>query len=138
MSHLLSSKKTEALDAAVAEASRNQRSTRPQEEEQTTPQERLWTAAEKGQLEALRDACTSTVDLDARRPADGLAALSLAMAPSVVALNLKESNCTNQGGDYSGLRRLCTAMSGGRATGLKELLLDQNELKVERLSLIHI
>ena len=78
MSHLLTSKKHEALDAAVAEASRNQRSTRPQEEEQTTPQERLWTAAEKGQLEALRDACTSTVDLDARRPADGLAALHLA------------------------------------------------------------
>jgi hypothetical protein len=77
MSHLLSSKKTEALDAAVAEASRNQRSTRPQEEEQTTPQERLWTAAEEGRLEDLRAACSGT-DLDARRPADGLAALHLA------------------------------------------------------------
>ena len=77
MSHLLSSKKTEALDAAVAAASRNQRSTRPQEEEQTTPQERLWTAAEEGKLEALREACSGT-DLDARRPADGLAALHLA------------------------------------------------------------
>ena len=78
MSHLLTSKKHEALDAAVAEASRTQRSTRPREDAVETPQERLWTAAEKGQLEALRDACTSTVDLDARRPADGLAALHLA------------------------------------------------------------
>ncbi|CAH0376135.1 unnamed protein product [Pelagomonas calceolata] len=78
MSHLLTTKKHEALDAAVAEASRSQRSTRPQEEEQTTPQERLWTAAEKGQLEVLRATCSEKVDLDARRPADGLAALHLA------------------------------------------------------------
>ena len=77
MSHLLTTKKTEALDAAVAEASRNQRSTRPREDAVETPQERLWTAAEKGQLEALREACSSA-DLDARRPADGLAALHLA------------------------------------------------------------
>ena len=75
MSHLLTTQKHEALDAAVAEASRNQRSTRPQEEEQTTPQERLWTAAEQGRLEAERPA---RKELDARRPADGLAALHLA------------------------------------------------------------
>ena len=79
MSHLLTTKKHEALDAAVAEASRNQRSTRPREEEEAeTPQERLWNAAEQGKLEALRDACADKVNLDARRPADGLAALHLA------------------------------------------------------------
>ena len=78
MSHLLTTKKHEALDAAVAEASRNQRSTRPQEDAVETPQERLWNAAEQGRLEALRDACADKVNLDARRPADGLAALHLA------------------------------------------------------------
>ena len=78
MSHLLTTKKTEALDAAVAEASRNQRSTRPREDAVETPQERLWNAAEQGKLEVLRATCSERVDLDARRPADGLAALHLA------------------------------------------------------------
>ena len=64
MSHLLTTKKHEALDAAVAEASRNQRSTRPREEEEAeTPQERLWTAAEQGKLEALREACAAVQDM---------------------------------------------------------------------------
>ena len=78
MSHLLTTKKKEALDEGVSKASKAQRSTRPGEDDAHTPQERLWSAAEAGKLELLRAACAERVDLDARRPADGLAALHLA------------------------------------------------------------
>ena len=116
MSHLLTTKKHEALDAAVAAASRNQRSTRPQEEEQTTPQERLWTAAEQGKLEALREACSSA-DLDARRPADGLAALHLACirgSDGAVATLLREGAAV-RAEDASGRTALHAAAASDRA-----------------------
>ena len=42
------------------------------------------------------------------------------MAPSLVSLNINKSNCTNGGGDYSGLQMLCDVVRDDE-TGLKEL-----------------
>ena len=142
MSHLLTTKKTEALDAAVAEASRNQRSTRPQEEEQTTPQERLWTAAEQGRLEALREACASA-DLDARRPADGLAALHLACirgSDGAVATLLR-NGASVTAEDASGRTALHAAAASDRANccfalqkwGGREFAIDAVEISTKLL-----
>jgi hypothetical protein len=117
MSHLLTTKKNEALDAAVAQASRNQRSTRPREDAVETPQERLWNAAEQGRLEALRDACSEKTNLDARRPADGLAALHMACirgSDGAVATLLR-AGASVRAEDASGRTALHAAAASDRA-----------------------
>ena len=63
----------------------------------------------------------SSIDLSGSSlGADGLSALGRAVAPSLVSLNIDKSNCTNGGGDYSGLQMLCDAVRDDE-TGLKEL-----------------
>ena len=63
--------------------------------------------------------------------ADGLAALARGMAPSLTALLLDRNECTNRGGDLSGLKLLCSALESEFASGLKELSLTRNKLQVE-------
>lgn len=53
--------------------------------------------------------------------ADGLAVLARGMAPSLTTLLLDGSDCTNNGGDFSGLKLLCSALESVCADGLKEL-----------------
>ena len=63
-----------------------------------------------------------SLDLSKRKiGADGLAALARGMAPSLTTLLLDGSDCTNNGGDFSGLKLLCSALESACADGLKEL-----------------
>ena len=75
------------------------------------------------------------IDLNDRRiGSDGLAALGLAIAPSVVSLDLRSSGCTADG--LAGLHRLCSSMSSGLASGLRSLRLASNRLEAEGARLL--
>ena len=51
------------------------------------------------------------------------------MTSTLVSLNLKESNCANNGGDDRGIKHLCSGLLCGGG-GLTELNLEQNQLNV--------
>ena len=62
------------------------------------------------------------LDLSKRQiGAEGLSVLARGMAPSLTTLLLDQGECTNTGGDFSGLKLLCSALEIALFDGLKEL-----------------
>ena len=67
--------------------------------------------------------------------AECLAALGRAISPSLISLNLEESNCTNRGGNYSGIESLSTGIARSDLT-ITDLNLSSNDLKEEGVTAI--
>ena len=73
----------------------------------------------------------SEIELDlygAKMVPECLAALGRSLRQSLVAINLKETNFANNGGDLSGLRVFCTAIGNPSFCGLKSIDLSDNRL----------